>query len=100
MTRYHGGEEVKAGFYWNPAGWEITTTKKGATLPGPKGTRYLRIPTILLMVVGPVLGALMVVFLPLIGFVMLFGFAGVKLMHLVRHAVAPMAEAEAVHRNR
>jgi WYL domain len=68
MTRYHGGELVKAGFYWNPAGWEITTTKKGEALPGTKENRYLRIPTILLMVVGPLLGALMLVFLPLIGY--------------------------------
>jgi hypothetical protein len=51
MTRYHGGEIAKAGFYWNPAGWEITTTKKGEALPGTKETRYLRIPTILLMLV-------------------------------------------------
>lgn len=99
MTRYHGGEKVKAGFYGNLERWEIVTARNAEMLPGGKETWYLRIPTLLLMVAGPLLGALMVVFLPLIGFVMLFGFAGVKLVHLVRYAVAPMA-AEAARRNR
>lgn len=90
---------VKAGFYWNPAGWEIVTAKKGTALPGAAETRYLRLPLVLMMIVGPILGALMVVFLPLIGFVILFGFAGVKLAHLCRMALAPLAgETRAVDR--
>lgn len=91
MTRYNGGEVVKAGFYWNPAEWEIVTTKKGEALPGTKETRYLRIPTLLLMAVGPILGALMVVFLPLIGFVMLAGFTGVKVVATCQRVLGAVA---------
>ena len=87
MTRYHGGEEVKAGFYGNLAHWEIITAKRGEALPGPKETTYLRLPTPLLLLAGPMLGALMVVFLPLLGFVMLFGFTGAKLIALARKAI-------------
>jgi len=97
MKRYNGGETVKAGFYWNPAAWEITTAKKGGVLPGDADAHYLHIPTLLLMLVGPVLGGLMVVFLPLIGFVMLFGFTAVKAVHLIRHALTPLAAEAARH---
>lgn len=94
MTRYHGGEMVKAGFYWNPARWEITTAKKGGTLPGTKDLRYFRLPLALLMIAGPFLGGLLVIFLPLIGFVMLFGFAGLKLVIMCRRALGVLLEAE------
>ena len=95
MTHFHGGEEVKAGFYWNPAGWEIVSlAKKGEALPGTKETRYLRLPLVLLMIAGPILGGLLVVFLPLIGFVMLFGFAGVKLVAMCRRALATVTAEE------
>lgn len=91
MTRYNGGEMVKAGFYCNLAGWEMVTAKKGEALPGTKETRYLRIPTLLLMAVGPILGALMVVFLPLIGFVMLAGFSGAKVVAVCRRVLNTVA---------
>ena len=102
MINYHGGDAVKAGFYWNPAQWEIVSlAKKGGALPGTKEMRYMRLPLILLMIAGPVLGGLLVVFLPLIGFVMLFGFAGAKLLAICRAAFAATAtETRAVHKEK
>ncbi len=95
MTRYYGGEEVRSGFYWNPGRWEIVPVgKKGAVLPGTKEIRYLKIPTLLLMVMGPVLGGLYMIFLPLIGFAMLFSVAAMKVVALCREAMASLLAEE------
>jgi hypothetical protein len=79
MARYHGNETVKPGFYWNPAKWEITTIeKKGTKLPGDEELNYYRIPLPLVILLGPIMGAAYVIFLPLIGFGLFFGFLGKK----------------------
>jgi hypothetical protein len=90
MRRYNGNEKVKAGLYWTPARWEIVTIgKDGGVLP--EGERYMRLPTVVVMLLGALLGGLYVIFLPFIGFVMFFGFAGKKLWQLavkkLRYAV-------------
>ncbi len=94
MTRYHGGAKVRSGFYWHPGKWEIIAVgKSGAVLPAPEETSYIRLPTFLLMVVGPALGGVYMIFLPLIGFGMLFAVAAKKLVALARAALpSRMAE--------
>ncbi|MBI3989720.1 MAG: hypothetical protein HY347_08885 [candidate division NC10 bacterium] len=88
MARYHGNDRVKVGFYWNPSQWEIITIPKGGgVLPGGDDLRYVRLPLPLVMLLGPLMGALYVVFLPFIGFAMVFGFAGRKLLLLARRTV-------------
>ncbi|MBI4515583.1 MAG: hypothetical protein HY699_07185 [Deltaproteobacteria bacterium] len=101
MTRYHGNEVVKAGFYWSPARWEIVPIAKGGgMLPGTADNRYIRLPLLLLMAVGPFMGALYVMFLPLLGFAMLFGFGGKKLYGAVRNIAGnPARTAEAEQEN-
>jgi hypothetical protein len=88
MARYHGNETVNPGFYWNPTTWEVTTIeRKGAALPGGEDINYHRVPLLLVLMLGPILGAAYVIFLPLIGFGLFFGFAGKKaLAHLHRVA--------------
>lgn len=100
MTRYHGTDQVKMGFYWNRARWEIVTIPKGGgVLPGGHDVRYIRFPLILVMLLGPVVGAAYVIFLPLIGFAMLFGFAGKKLLSAAQHAAGDFSvKAEAKSR--
>ena len=79
MFTYHGGATVKSGFYWNLAKWEIVMVpKEGGVLPGSEGHRYLRMPSLLLLVLAPLMGGLYVVFLPFIGFAMVLSFAGRK----------------------
>jgi hypothetical protein len=88
MTRYHGNDSVKGGFYWRPSEWEIVTVpREGGTLLGTADMRYVRLPVLLILVLGPFMGALYVVFLPFIGFAMLLGFAGHKLLGIVRSAM-------------
>lgn len=79
MLMHRGGTRVKWGLYWKLAQWEIVPVpKERGVLPGSQEHRYLRVPILLLLVLAPVMGGLYVIFLPLIGFVMVFGFAGRK----------------------
>lgn len=100
MIRYRGSNWVRVGFYWNPSRWEIVTIPKGGgMLPGEDDVRYVRLPLILVMLLGPMVGALYVIFLPFIGFAMLFGFVGAKLLSVARRALGDgLAEAKATRR--
>lgn len=84
MLRYHGNEWAKAGFYWSPSRWEIVTVPKGGGhLKGEEKVSYFRLPLLLVMVLGPLIGALYVGFLPLIGFALVIGFAAKKCFPMV-----------------
>src|ERR1051325_9113322 len=68
MTKYTGGETVKAGFYWNQAklGAEIVPAEGGA-LPGTDETTYYRIAWPVLLVAAPVMGGAFAMVPPVIG---------------------------------
>lgn len=76
MTKYTGGETVKAGFYWNRGkmGAEVIPAE-GGTLPGAPGTVYNRIPWPVLLVVAPAMGGAFAMFLPFLGLAMLAKYA-------------------------
>ena len=79
MKRYHADQEVEAGFYVNTQTAEIVPVgPRGGRLGGPEGSRYMKIPALVMLFLAPVLGALYVVFLPLAGFTMLFRFGAGK----------------------
>lgn len=76
MTKYNGGETVKAGFYWNRGTWGVEVVPaEGGTLPGADTTAYLRVPWPLLLVIAPVMGGAFAMFLPFIGIALLVQFA-------------------------
>jgi len=78
MAKYAGGMLVSDGYYWNPRNWEVEVVPpEGGRLQGKAGAKYVKLPFPLLFVVVPLLGALFLIFLPLIGFA-LFGYAIVK----------------------
>jgi hypothetical protein len=78
MARYEGGMQVGGGYYWSPRNWEVEVVpSEGGRLKGAAEMRYVKLPFPLLFAVVPLLGALFLVFLPLIGFA-LFGYAIVK----------------------
>ncbi len=69
MARYVGGMKVGGGYYWNPRTWEVCNVgAEGGVLPGSERASFARIPFALLFVVVPILGAVFLVFLPVIGF--------------------------------
>ena len=78
MAKYTGGTQVAGGYYWNPRNWEVeVVASEGGRLKGAADTRYVKVPFPLLFVIVPLLGALFLMFLPLIGFA-LFAYAIVR----------------------
>jgi hypothetical protein len=85
MTKRIGGTAAKNGFYWNLGKWEMTMVpKQGGILPGGASERYLKVPVVALLVVAPLMGAAYAMFLPFIGFAMLFTFLGKKALAMGR----------------
>jgi hypothetical protein len=68
MQAIGGGSAVQGGYYLSKANWEIFPVERdGERLPGTPADHYVKIPLAAVLVVMPVLGGLMVVFLPFIG---------------------------------
>jgi hypothetical protein len=68
MTTFNGGNSVPGGYYLSKSNWEIfPIARDGERLPGPAAEHYVKVPTAAAFLVTPVLGGLMVVFLPFIG---------------------------------
>ena len=73
MTTRKAGEAAKGGFYFNTRTWEMDLHRKdGGALPGSERDRYLRVPALALLFLGPVMGFFFVIFLPFIGFALVF----------------------------
>src|SRR5512137_3117734 len=68
MTTINGGTAVQGGYYLSKSNWEIFPVEKdGQKLPGPAAEHYVKLSTAAALLLMPVLGGLMVVFLPFIG---------------------------------
>jgi len=68
MKTINGGSAVKGGYYLSKSNWEIfLIARDGQKLPGPASEHYVAVPTAAALALMPVLGGLMVVFLPFIG---------------------------------
>jgi hypothetical protein len=75
MARHTGGEKVGGGYYWNTRTWKVEVVgAEGGRLGDPDGARYVKVHFLALFAIVPLLGALFLVFLPLIGFA-LFAYA-------------------------
>jgi len=73
MTTRKAGEAARVGFYFNTRTWEMDLHRKdGGALPGGERDRYLRVPALALLFLGPVMGFFFVIFLPFIGFALVF----------------------------
>ncbi len=68
MTTFNGSSAVQGGYYLSKSNWEIFPVEKdGQRLPGSASEHYVRLSTAAALLLMPVLGGLMVVFLPFIG---------------------------------
>ena len=77
MANYTSGMQVGGGYYWNASNWEVEVVpSEGGRLKGGDA-RYVKVPFPVLFVIVPLLGALFLMFMPMIGFA-LFGYAMVK----------------------
>jgi hypothetical protein len=86
MATNRGGDLVKGGYYWHLEKWDATFVEAPAgELPGGPGEVYRRIPTALMLLAAPIMGALFVIFLPFIGIALL-------LQHIGRAAMQAAGE--------
>ncbi|HSN16318.1 MAG TPA: hypothetical protein VLT61_16915 [Anaeromyxobacteraceae bacterium] len=84
MTRFESNATVKSGYYFNPIAMKIVpVARDGERLPNEKGS-WLAIPTVAALALTPLLGALFLMFLPMIGFVLFAHAAGVKVASLFK----------------
>jgi hypothetical protein len=91
MTKYTGGDVVKAGFYWNRGHWGADVVPAaGGALPGGAETVYYRVGWPVMLVVAPVMGGAFAMFLPFLGLGMLarYGFAALTGRRESRHSAA------------
>ncbi len=73
---HNGGTKVNYGFYWSAKAWDMAMVPaEGGLLPGGSDRHYTRIPTVLFLLMAPLMGALYVVFLPVAGFALVGGHA-------------------------
>lgn len=72
LKTLNGGQVAKSGFYFNLADWTMhVAPKQGEVLPGAETTRYLALPTAMILVAAPVISLAFVIFLPFIGLALL-----------------------------
>src|SRR3989337_3928677 len=85
MKRYYGGEVVKRGFYLSLKRKDLVTIESEWGLwPSGSNDFYFEVPPLLMIVVGPLMGLIYVIFLPFISFAMIVGLVANKLWLGVR----------------
>jgi hypothetical protein len=89
MKRFKGTETVPPGLYLNLRQVAFKSLDEEGPLPGGTEEVWRAVPTLMLLVIGPLMGLAFVVFLPLICFAMvgwLLGLKGVRIAGAVTRA--------------
>ncbi len=88
---YQSGSAVRSGYYFNAARWHVEpVANDGGKLPEVPGS-WIKVPTPVALLLVPILGATFLMFLPLVGFVMLFRALGEKVLGVFRTSAADLA---------
>jgi hypothetical protein len=88
MRTYSAGAAVNKGYYLNLTSFELLTIDRdGGELKGAGGSKYVKMPWPLLLVLAPAVGAAFVFFLPAIAFVMVLYYMGKVAYKLVSRGV-------------
>jgi hypothetical protein len=85
MKTIAAGTKVTTGYYFNLSRWELTHVKPDAALPAGTDS-FLKLPMVLVLAAAPVLGLLMVMFLPFIGIALTVGLIAKKVGASIQHA--------------
>lgn len=85
MRTYTGGETVEPGLYFDARQLAFRSVDVPGALPG-EGGAYRRVPTALLLLVGPMLGLAYAIFLPFAGMAMAASLLGVKAVRVAQGA--------------
>ncbi len=98
MKWLKGNTVVARGTYFNMKAWEfVQIDAETPTLPGGPETKYIKCPTALALLTGPVGGLFFVIFLPTIGIVGLLGFLAYKLGQAVARVTRRVFQPAAVN---
>lgn len=82
---FAAGSMVKGGFYFNRDKWDLVAVSgQTGLLPGVEGERYRRVPAWAVLLLAPLLGALFVIFMPFVGFVLVAQYAARRLVKALR----------------
>ncbi|MDH3626662.1 MAG: hypothetical protein OEV00_07725 [Acidobacteriota bacterium] len=79
MRHFDTRTTVEPGIYFNLRHLRFRSMDEPGTLPGAADDRYYRVPLLLLLVAGPLIGLVYLVFLPFISLAMFAGFVVQKL---------------------
>lgn len=95
MTSFERNTAVQSGYYFNPAAMSLTLVERdGGRLPSEKGS-YYAIPALLALALSPVLGALFLMTLPLLGYALTVEAAGRQVAALFSGGAGELAVAVA-----
>lgn len=89
-TGYRGGEWVEPGIYLDVRELRFRPMDEEGRLPGGEATTWRKVPAIVMLLAAPVISVAYFVFLPLVGFLMLAGVVGQKLLRLGARLAAAM----------
>jgi hypothetical protein len=78
MTTYKANQVVDPGLYFSVRPLGLKSIERTGPLPGNEPDVYRRVPMLLMLAMAPLLGLAFVIFLPFIGFAMVFRLAGEK----------------------
>jgi hypothetical protein len=79
MKRYFGNQVVKKGIYLSLKRRDfVTIENESDLLPGASDERYVKIKPIAMIVLGPIMGLMYLIFLPFISFAMVLGLMASK----------------------
>lgn len=91
MKRFDTRTNVEPGLYFNPRRLRFRSQDEPGRLPGAEDDTYYSVPLALLLVAGPLIGLIYVIFLPFIGLAMFASFAVQKLAGWIGEAGAAFA---------
>lgn len=75
MKTYQGGEKVKSGFYFSFREKDLQDIPDQGVLPGNHEDHYVKVPGLFVILGGPIIGLLYIMFLPFIAFAMVLSVA-------------------------
>ncbi|MFH1651873.1 MAG: hypothetical protein ABID87_07240 [Chloroflexota bacterium] len=97
MKRYMGTEKGPRGVYLNLSSGEFIQLREGAgVLPGKPDVKYLKVPSALAVVFGPLTGLVFIIFLPFVGVIGAVGFIAYRLWQGARALERRVAQLFAV----
>lgn len=82
MKTYRGTEQGPDGVYLNLSTGEFTQLhEKPRVLPGSNEVKHIKVPSVLAIIISPLVGLAFIIFLPFVGIAGIVGFLGYKLWH-------------------